>query len=147
MHVITEAAVSLTGVNIPAGAAAGAPDFDAAPVVPLLSEPPARITVDAPLTEPLRRGYVVIRYRVSHARIAPVYGPAALDVSPRLGHLHITVDDLPWRWLDAGGEPLSITGLPPGPHKVLIELVDTNHQVMDRAVIRFDVPTPSATSR
>jgi Family of unknown function (DUF6130) len=33
-----------------------------------------------------------------------VFGEAALKVSPRLGHLHITVDDLPWLWADASGQ-------------------------------------------
>src|SRR5437667_4356244 len=36
-------------------------------------------------------------------------------------HIHVTVDDAPWRWADASGEPLIINGLPAGPHKVLIE--------------------------
>jgi hypothetical protein len=38
----------------------------------------------------------------------PVYGEAALGILPRVGHLHITLDDLPWHWLDASGEPISI---------------------------------------
>src|SRR5439155_23610739 len=41
-------------------------------------------------------------------RIVPVFGPNALDVSPRIGHIHVTVDDAPWRWADASGEPLII---------------------------------------
>jgi hypothetical protein len=52
----------------------------------------------------------------------------ASDVSPRIGHIHVTVDDAPWHWADASGEQLIITGLPAGPHKVLIELVDANHR-------------------
>ena len=62
--------------------------------------------------------------------IVPVFGPNALDVSPRIGHINVTVDDTPWRWADASGEPLIINCLPPGPHKVLIELVDANHQTL-----------------
>jgi Family of unknown function (DUF6130) len=58
-------------------------------------------------------------------------GQAALDVSPRIGHIHVTVDDAPWHWLDASGEPLIITGLAAGPHKVLIELVNAAHQTLD----------------
>ena len=33
-----------------------------------------------------------------------MFGPNALDVSPRIGHIHVTVDDAPWRWADASGE-------------------------------------------
>jgi hypothetical protein len=70
----------------------------------------------------------------------PVYGPSALEVSPRIGHLHVTVDDLPWHWLDASGEPLSINGLPPGPHKILLELENPTHKVIDSKTVNFEVP-------
>ncbi len=75
-----------------------------------------------------------------------MFGPAALAVSPRIGHIHVTVDDAPWHWADASGEQLIITGLPAGPHKVLIELVNPNHQTIDQAVVSFVVPVqaPSA---
>jgi hypothetical protein len=68
----------------------------AAPVVPLAAEPPARLVVDDPLPESLAQGRVVIQYHTENLRILPVFGPAALDISPRIGHLHITVDDAPW---------------------------------------------------
>jgi len=115
-------------------------EFNPAPVVPVASQPPARLIVDSPLPEQLATGYVVIRYRVENLRIMPVYGSSALGVSPRIGHLHITVDDLPWHWLDASGEPLSIKGLPPGPHTVLIEVEDPTHKTIDRASIKFEIP-------
>ena len=83
---------------------------------------------------------VVIQYRTENLRIVPVFGPNALDVSPRIGHIHVTVDDSPWRWADASGEPLIINCLPPGPHKVLIELVNANHQTLEKALINFVVP-------
>ena len=52
----------------------------------------------------------------------------------------MTVDDAPWHWLDGSGEPVTITGLPAGPHKVLIELVNANHQVLDKSVVAFVIP-------
>ena len=61
-------------------------------------------------------------------------------MSPRIGHIHVTVDDAPWRWADASGEPLIINGFPSGPHKVLIELVNANHQTLDRGVVNFVIP-------
>jgi hypothetical protein len=111
-----------------------------APVVPLASEPAAKIVIDPPLADALSQGRVVIQYRAEHLRIVPVFGPAALEVSPRLGHIHVTVDDAPWRWADASGEPLIINGLPPGPHKVLVELVNANHQTLDQSVVNFVIP-------
>ena len=110
-------------------------------VVPLAGEePPAKIIVDPPLGDSLAQGRVVIQYRAENLRIVQVFGPAALDVSPRIGHIHVTVDDAPWRWADASGEPLIINGLPAGPHKVLVELVNANHRTLDQKVVTFSVP-------
>jgi hypothetical protein len=82
------------------------------------------------LPEGLAHGLVWIQYRVENVRILPVFGNGGLDVSPRLGHLHIHVDDLPWWWADASdNNTIDIAGLPIGEHKILIELVDANHQV------------------
>lgn len=111
-----------------------------APVVPLASEPAPRIVIDPPLADSLGHVRVVIQYRAEHLRIVPVFGPNALDVSPRIGHIHVTVDDAPWRWADGSGEPLIINGLPAGPHKVLIELVNANHQTLDKGVVTFVIP-------
>jgi hypothetical protein len=115
-------------------------------VIPLTgTEPAAKIVIDAPLAEPLAScGVVVIAYCAENMHIAPVFGPGALAVSPRVGHIHVTVDEAPWRWADASGNPLILQGLPPGPHKVLIELVDANHQVVDKGTVTFDVPKKAA---
>ena len=115
-------------------------------VVPLAGpEPAARIVVGAPLPEPLAsRGVVVIPYCAENLRIAPVFGAGALDVSPRVGHVHVTVDNAPWRWADASGTPIILQGLPPGPHNVLIELVDANHRPIDKGTVTFDVPKNAA---
>ncbi len=136
------AATLLTGALHP-GASAQPTARDlrgAAPVVPLAAEPPAKLVVDPPLPESLAQGRVVIQYRTENLRILPVFGPAALDVSPRIGHLHITVDEGPWRWVDASNEPLIINLLPPGEHRVKVEMVDPNHQVIEGQTIRFTVP-------
>lgn len=111
-----------------------------APVVPLESEPPARLVVDPPIPEALARGRVYIQYRAENLRIVQVFGLAALSVSPRIGHVHVTVDDLPWHWADASGEQLILTGLPVGPHKVLLELVNANHKTIDEKTVEFVVP-------
>jgi hypothetical protein len=113
-----------------------------APVVPIANEPPPRLIADAPIPSQLAEGRVVIRYCVHNLRILPVFGEAALGVSPRLGHLHITVDEGPYRWLDTSGQPVIVNKLPPGPHKILIELVDPTHKTVDRQVVSFTIPTP-----
>jgi len=109
-------------------------------VVPIGAEPPAKLIIDPPLADSLAHGRLVIQYRAENVRIEQVFGPAALAVSPRVGHIHVTVDDEPWHWLDASGEPLTITGLTAGPHKVLIELVNAAHQTLDYGVVNFVIP-------
>ena len=117
-----------------------------AQVIPLTgAEPAAKIVIDAPLAEPLAsRGVVVIPYCAENMRIAPVFGSGALGVSPRVGHIHVTVDEAPWHWADASGTPLILRGLPPGRHTVRIELVDANHQAVDKGTVEFHVPKTSA---
>jgi hypothetical protein len=117
-----------------------------AQIIPLTgTEPAAKIVIDPPLAGPLAaRGVVVIPYCAENMRLAPVFGPGALAVSPRVGHVHVTVDEAPWHWADASGTPLILRGLPPGPHKVLIELVDADHQPVDKGTVAFDVPTKAA---
>ena len=112
----------------------------AAPIQPLTSEPPAKLIVDPPLADALKTGRVVIQYYAQNLHIRPIYGEAALAVSPRVGHIHVFVDDATWRWLDASGEPLTINGLSPGPHKVRILLVNANHQPLDEGTVEFTVP-------
>ncbi len=109
-------------------------------VIPLASEPPAKIIVDPPLPDALARGLVVIQYRTENLRIAPVFGQGALGVSPRIGHLHVSLDDAPWHWVDASGEPLVIQGLPLGSHRVLVQLADPTHRVIDQGVVEFVIP-------
>ncbi len=116
----------------------------AAAVEPLQDEPPAKIIIDPPLAEPLSRGRVVIQYRTEHLHLAPVFGPAALAVSPRVGHIHVSVDDASWVWADTSGEPLIMNGLPPGPHKILLQLETANHQLLDQGTVKFTVPPRTA---
>ena len=98
----------------------------------------------------LDKGIVWIQYRTENVRIVPVFGKEALHVSPRVGHLHIRVDDLPWLWADASDlNTVDIAGMPPGEHKVLIELVDANHEVFpgQSKTVKFTVPKTASPSR
>ena len=128
-----------------AGAQSPAQTCGQAQVIPLTgTEPAATLVVNAPLAEPLARGVVVIVYCAENMRMAPVFGPGALAVSPRVGHVHVTVDDAPWHWADASGNPLILRGLPHGPHKVRVDMVDANHQPVDEGMVTFDVPKKAA---
>lgn len=109
-------------------------------VVAIENEAAPKLVVDQPLAGPLSKGQVFIGYRTENIRIVPVYGKGALDVSPRIGHLHVTVDGTPWHWADASNEPIVLVGLPPGPHKVLLELADPTHKVITSQTVEFVVP-------
>jgi hypothetical protein len=110
------------------------------PLVAIADEPPPQLIVDPPLPGPLAAGKVFIQYRAENLRIVPVFGEGALDVSPRIGHVHITVDDASWHFVDASGETLILVGLPPGPHRVLFELANPVHQVITSQTVTFTVP-------
>jgi hypothetical protein len=110
-------------------------------VVPIDDEPAPRLIVESPLPGPLAQGVAFIPYRVENLRILPVGGAAARDVSPRVGHLHITVDDLPWQWADYGqSNTIILIAMPRGQHKVLIQLVDPEGNVFTGQTVTFDSP-------
>lgn len=113
------------------------------PLIEIANEPPAKLIVDPPLPGPLAQGRVFIQYRTENLRVVPVFGKGALDVSPRLGHIHITLDDAPWHFVDASGETIILVGLEPDPHKVLIELADPTHKVITSKTVHFTLPDRS----
>jgi hypothetical protein len=118
------------------------------PYVAVKNEPAPKLIVDPPLPEGLLIGVYWAQYRVENLRIVQVFGPEARQISPRVGHLHVTVDDLPWWWADASDNNTGdIAGLPPGEHKVKIALVDANHKVFPGQVVtlKFTVPARIAT--
>ena len=116
-------------------------DSAASLVVPIENEPAPRLFVEPPLPGPLASGVAYIPYRVENLRILPLGGPAATKVSPRVGHLHITVDDLPWAWADFGqSDTIILVNMPRGEHKVLIEVVDPEGAVLAAQTVRFTSP-------
>jgi hypothetical protein len=119
------------------------------PFIPIGTEAPAQLIVDAPNPQALAVGVVLIQYRAENVHIVPVFGPAAVSVFPRVGHLHITVDDLPWRWADASDVgTVDVYGLPQGQHTVRIDLVDSNHQLFpgQSKTVTFTVPVTASHS-
>lgn len=148
MGLANKLAVALAGALLTAGASAQGPaDLKTASAfLPLDNEPPVRLIVGRPLPGPLARGALLIPYEVENVRLMPVVGPAAMHVSPRVGHLHVSVDDLPWRWADASGDgTIVVNGFPPGPHKVLIEIAAPDHRVLAGETVAFTIPSPASS--
>jgi hypothetical protein len=137
-------ALAATAILLLAGTPiqAQTPHHPATQFLPIKNEPAPKLFVDQPLPGPLStRGVAIIPYRTENFRILPIFGASASDVSPRTGHLHVNIDDLPWRWADAGGTgAIVLNGLPPGEHKVLIEIVTPEHEVLGGKVVKFTVP-------
>jgi hypothetical protein len=132
LFVTTAFAQSATEVRMPS------------PLVAIGNEPAPKLIVEPPLPGPLARGAVLIPFRVENLRILPVLGAAARNLSPRVGHVHVTVDDLPWRWAHFDDtNTIVVNGLPPGQHKVLIELADPEHRVIIGQTVTFTVPGPA----
>ena len=137
----TLAAIAATTV-LAVGAFAQSTVFD----VP--NEPAPSLTVLPPLPGPLAQGVVYIPYRLENLRIVPVGGAPARDISPRVGHLHIQLDDLPWQWADYGGSnTIILVGLPKGEHKLRIEAVDPEGRHFTAQTVTFTVPGAASASR
>jgi hypothetical protein len=120
----------------------------ATPYAAIENEPAPKLIVDDPLPDLLDKGVVWIQWRVENVQIAPIFGKGALSVSPRVGHLHIHVDDLPWWWADASDiNTIDLAGMPPGPHKIRIVLVDADHKPFpgQSKTVKFTIP-PTAVS-
>lgn len=114
-------------------------------VVPIDNEPAPTLIVMAPLPGPLAKGVVYIPYRVENLLIVALGGETASKMSPRIGHLHVTIDNLPWFWADYGASnTIILGGLPPGPHKIRIEVVDPEGKVFTGQTVTFNVPGKEA---
>ena len=121
----------------------GPSPFETSFGVPIQNEPPAKLIMDPPLPPALAQGQFLSQYRVENVRLLQAFGAGALSVSPRVGHLHINVNDLPWLWADASdNNTVDIAGFPSGEHKVKIDLVNANHEVFpgQSVVLTFTVP-------
>jgi Family of unknown function (DUF6130) len=129
-------------VTLPATAQTAKDIKGPTPLVAIPNEPAPKLIVDPPIPEQLALGRVFIQYRTENLRIMPVFGKAALEVSPRIGHLHYFLDDQSWPTVDTSGETVVFVGLQPGPHKVRLELADTIHRPIPGCsqVLEFTVP-------
>ena len=145
MSITANLAIGVFSIGFMAFAAAAQTAKDvkgATPLVAIPNEPLAKLVVDPPVPEQLALGRVFIQYRTENLRILPVFGNAALSVSPRVGHLHYYVDGQSWPIVDTSGETVVLVGLKPGPHTVKLELADATHKPISGAsqVIEFSIP-------
>jgi len=146
---ITDTAQTSTGTGAKAAAQSARDVRGASPYIEIKNEPAARLIVDAPLPDLLDQGVVWIQWRAENVHIVPVFGKGALSASPRVGHLHIRVDDVPWLWADASDiNTIDLAGMPAGPHKIQIDLVNANHEVFpgQSKTVAFTVPKGASRS-
>lgn len=115
-------------------------------VLPLNNEAAARLVPYAPLAEPLARGVVIVQFRTENFRVMPVFGKTASEVSPRIGHLHVTVDDAPGTWAHTSEDPIIVVGLKPGAHKLRLELADPTHKILATEIVPVTVPDVKAAA-
>jgi hypothetical protein len=135
------AATAAVLIALPAATRAELPASPVSQFLAVANEAEPRLHADRPIAEPLMRGVAVIPYRAENLRILPIFGAGANDVSPRAGHLHVTVDKLPWHWADAGNTgSIVVAGLPAGEHSVLIEIATPDHRVIAGQTVSFTVP-------
>ena len=110
-------------------------------VVDVDSEPPPALTVFPPLPGPLAQGVVFIPYKLENLRIVAIGGEPARSVSPRVGHLHLTLDNLPWQWADYGNSnTVILVNLPKGEHKLRVEVEDPQGHPYTSKTVTFTVP-------
>jgi len=139
----TLAALATGTALVTSSFAHGAEAPNSSQFVAVENEPAPKLIVGTPAPGPLARSVAVIPYRLENFRILPVVGEGALKVSPRVGHLHVTLDDLPWHWADFSNSQTIVVGpLSPGEHKVTIELADPEHRVIAAQTVTFTVPAP-----
>ena len=152
--VMSAAVISAAALFAANAVAQSAREVRDSPYVAIENEAPPKLIVDpTPLAVGLAHDIVWIQYRAENVRVVPVFGTGALNVSPRIGHLHIHMDDLPWGWVEATSDnnTISVAGLPPGQHKMLVELVDANHHAFAgcaecKQTVTFTVPETQSQS-
>jgi len=140
---VTLIACALAGYPVSARAQSAKDVRGAIALIPIDNEPAPKLIVDPPVPEQLALGRVFIQYRTENFRILPVFNKTALSVSPRVGHLHYYVDGQAFPTVDTSNETLVIVGLPPGPHKVVVELADPTHKPVTTQTVEFIVPAPN----
>ncbi|MGY2374018.1 DUF6130 family protein [Pseudomonas sp. SDO524_S393] len=108
------------------------------------SEAIPRLTLLPVRADVLKDGYVYLPFHVDNMTLLPLYteihGEAATSLKPKIGHLHVMVDNNGWNWIHALNDPIYFGPLKPGAHQVRIELVDAAHTVIEVQTATVVVP-------
>jgi hypothetical protein len=136
--------VVLTGLTIAVSltsSSAKEPQHPAA--APLADSGRPAIVIDSPAADATVRGPAIIVFRAENMRMVSVFAPPAAEAnSAPGGHLHVKVDSGAWHWVHSSGDPVVVSGLPPGTHTVRLELADRNHRPLDSQTVTFTIAAP-----
>jgi hypothetical protein len=138
------AALAATVLSLAASAQSGTEATRPPGVIPVAAEPAPRIIAYPALPDALARGVVIIQHRTENLRILPVFGQQAVEVSPHLGHIHVTVDNWPGTWAHTSTDPIILVGLTPGPHQIRLEIADPSHKILASDTVSVTVPERKA---
>ena len=98
----------------------------------------ARLSIERPANGAVIRGSTVtLRVALKGARIVP---QTTTELAPDEGHLHVMLDDRLISMTE--GLEQSIPDVPPGPHRITVEFVASDHAPFDPrvvAVVAFEV--------
>lgn len=107
-------------------------------------KPAPKLTLAAPKADFLEKGFVYLPFKVENMTILPLYaeihGAEVTKLQPTVGHLHVSVNDNQWAWVHAQPDAIYFSTLPPGTHKMTVELSDAAHNVLDRQTLSLVVP-------
>ena len=110
-------------------------------VGPALAQQPS-ITILAPKAgEAITGDKVTVRLKIENFRLAD-FDSERDTVGQTMGHLHISLDTQPWNVVQAISPVYTFTGLKPGKQTVTVELFRTDHQPLQKKVVKtvtFDV--------
>ncbi|MFT4053797.1 MAG: DUF6130 family protein [Novosphingobium sp.] len=99
------------------------------------------LTLSAPCAEALQDRQVYIAFRVDNMAVIPLYteinGDTVTTLTPKIGHLHVTVDDAGYSWIHASNDPIYFGPVTPGTHTVRVDLVDAAHETLQTQTVRF----------
>lgn len=104
-------------------------------VGPALAQQPT-LTILAPKAEETITGEkVTVRLKIENFRLAD-FDAERDTVGQTMGHLHISIDTQPWNVVQAISPVYTFTGLKAGKHTITVELFRSDHQPLQRKVVK-----------
>lgn len=104
-------------------------------VGPALAQQPT-LTILAPKAgETITGEKVAVRVKIENFRLAD-FDAERDTVGQTMGHMHISLDTQPWNVVQAIAPVYTFTGLKPGKHTITVELFRTDHQPLQKKVVK-----------